>query len=225
MLSPFLNTAIIAIRKAASPLVKMLADPNRQQQDIEKIIQNIENSIAFNLHKAYPQHCILHHTDPIKFNAQYTWIVKPLSGKINFLHGIPLIASGLALAIESKIHYAAIYNPCTDELFTATRAAGAYLNQYRLRASQQAHIEKAIVATDNKNVYPQSRQLGANLLNLAYTSAGRFDMLHMRECSPQSTSIGRLFLEESGAFIRSNPENSSVMAGAAKLLQKYASLC
>ncbi len=125
----------------------------------------------------------------------HTWIVDPLDGTTNFLHGIPQFAISIGLEREGTIIAGVIYNPANDELFTAERGKGAFLNEQRLRVAGRRRLAEAVVAC----ALPHQGR-GAASLDLAWTAAGRLDAYWERNLSPWDMAAGILMVREAGGF-------------------------
>jgi len=152
-------------------------------------------------------------------DAQHRWIVDPLDGTTNFLHGIPLFAISIALERQGRLQAGVIYNPISNELFSAERGAGAFLNDRRIRVSARAQINEAVIATgiphrgrgnhggflnDLAGVMAATagvRRCGAAALDLAWLAAGRFDGFWESGLSAWDVAAGALILREAGGFI------------------------
>ena len=152
-------------------------------------------------------------------DPQHRWIVDPLDGTTNFLHGIPHFAISIALERQGKLSAALIHNPITDELFTAERGSGAFVNDRRLRVAARPGLADAVVATgmpfrgrgdharyvtELTAVMPEVagvRRFGAAALDLAYVAAGRFDGFWERDLSPWDLAAGILIVREAGGYV------------------------
>jgi myo-inositol-1(or 4)-monophosphatase len=152
-------------------------------------------------------------------DPQHRWIVDPLDGTTNFLHGIPLFAISIALERQGKLQAGVIYNPISDELFSAERGSGAFLNDRRIRVSARTAISDAVIATgiphrgrgDHGRFVKQLagvmavtagvRRCGAAALDLAWLAAGRFDGFWESDLSTWDIAAGALILREAGGFI------------------------
>jgi myo-inositol-1(or 4)-monophosphatase len=148
----------------------------------------------------------------------HTWIVDPLDGTTNFLHGLPQFAIAIALQREDAIVAGLVYNPALDELFTAERGKGAFLNDRRLRVAARARLTDAVIACGlphhgrgglaefrREFAVVQERvaglrRFGAAALDLAYVAAGRFDAYWERNLSPWDIAAGLLLVREAGGF-------------------------
>jgi myo-inositol-1(or 4)-monophosphatase len=152
-------------------------------------------------------------------DASHRWIVDPLDGTTNFLHGIPHFAVSIALERNGAIVAALTYNPANDELFIAERGKGAYLNDKRIRVAARARLADAVVACGLPHYgrgdlalarseiaaaqkhYAGLRRFGAATLDLAWIAAGRFDAFWERDLSPWDMAAGILLVREAGGFV------------------------
>src|SRR6202163_4313309 len=152
-------------------------------------------------------------------DTTHTWIVDPLDGTSNFLHGIPHFAISIGLEREGMIVAGLVYNPISDELFTAERGKGAFLNNQRLRVAARKRLDDAVIACGlphlgrgdldlgNRElaaVQPKVaglRRFGAASLDLAWVAAGRFDAYWERQLSPWDIAAGLILVREAGGFV------------------------
>jgi myo-inositol-1(or 4)-monophosphatase len=170
-------------------------------------------------------------------DPQHRWIVDPLDGTTNFLHAIPLFAISIALERQGRLHAALVYNPVSDELFTAERGAGAFLNDRRIRVAARSRLDQAVIATGIPHLGrgdPQLflkevaammpavagiRRTGAASLDLAWVAAGRFDGFWEHGLWPWDVAAGTLLVRESGGFVTDPAggdrmmETGSIVAG------------
>ncbi len=151
-------------------------------------------------------------------DPQHRWIVDPLDGTTNFLHGIPIFAISIALERQGRIQAALVYNPISDELYTAERGGGAFLNDRRLRVAVRTSLADAVIGTgmpflghgDHGAYLRQLAQVmpavagvrrnGAAALDLAFVASGRFDGFWERGLSPWDMAAGLLLIREAGGF-------------------------
>jgi myo-inositol-1(or 4)-monophosphatase len=152
-------------------------------------------------------------------DKSHTWIVDPLDGTTNFLHGIPHFAISIGLEREGALLAGLIYNPASEELFTAERGQGAYLNDQRLRVAARRNLSDAVVACGMPHygrgdlalarkelaVLQEKvaglRRFGAAALDFAYVAAGRFDLYWERNLSAWDMAAGILIVREAGGFV------------------------
>ena len=160
----------------------------------------------------------------------HTWIVDPLDGTSNFLHGIPQFAISIALEREGTIVTGLIYNPANDELFTAERGKGAFLNDQRLRVAARRRLVDAVVACGlphhgrgDLSLFRKElaaiqdqvaglRRFGAATLDLAWVAAGRFDAFWERDLSPWDMAAGLLLVREAGGFVTDLDDGDAMLA-------------
>ncbi|WP_157016478.1 inositol monophosphatase family protein [Mesorhizobium xinjiangense] len=161
-------------------------------------------------------------------DPQHRWIVDPLDGTTNFLHGIPLFAISIALERQGQLVAGVIYNPAMDELYTAERGGGAFLNDRRLRVAARGRLVDCVIGTgiphlgrghhgnaliELRNVMGEVsgiRRMGAAALDLAYVAAGRLDGFWEAGLSPWDTAAGMLLIREAGGFV-SDDEGGQAM--------------
>ncbi|RST88236.1 inositol monophosphatase [Aquibium carbonis] len=151
-------------------------------------------------------------------DAQHRWIVDPLDGTTNFLHGIPIFAVSIALERQGQLQAALVYNPAMDELYTAERGGGAFMNDRRLRVAGRTKLTDSVIGTgiphlgrghhgnaliELRNVMGEVsgiRRMGAAALDLAYVAAGRLDGFWESGLSPWDMAAGLLLVREAGGF-------------------------
>ncbi|MCA0276728.1 MAG: inositol monophosphatase [Proteobacteria bacterium] len=174
---------------------------------------------------------------------QHRWIVDPLDGTTNFLHGIPVFSISIALERQGQIVAAVVYNPAMDELYTAERGGGAFLNDRRLRVSGRTKLVDAVIGCgvphlgrghhgnfllELRNVMAEVagvRRLGSAALDLAYVAAGRMDGFWETGLSPWDVAAGILLVREAGGYVSDGKggqdmlEGGSIVAGN-ELIQK-----
>ncbi len=152
-------------------------------------------------------------------DRQHRWIVDPLDGTTNFLHGLPLFAVSIALERDGQVVAGVVYNPAMDELFVAERGGGAYLNDRRLRVAARRDLHDAVMCTGIPHVGRGNhgdylpglarvmgqvagvRRLGAAALDLAYIAAGRYDGFWEYNLSPWDMAAGMILIREAGGFV------------------------
>ncbi|MBW8307646.1 MAG: inositol monophosphatase, partial [Thiobacillus sp.] len=154
---PMLNTAVKAARKAGAIINRASLDLDqltvRSKQDrdyVTEVDQMAERAIIETLLDAYPNHGILAEesgTADAKNGEDYQWIIDPLDGTTNFLHGLQQYSISIALKHKGQITQAVVYDPARNELFTASRGRGAMLNDRRIRASKRAKLSECLIGT------------------------------------------------------------------------------
>lgn len=244
---PMINVAIKAARSAgniinrASLNLERLQVARKQQNDfVTEVDQAAENAIIEVLREAYPTHHILaeeigylnglgESLGPLTFTQamqqatpgqdHYLWVIDPLDGTTNFIHGFPQFAVSIGLLVNGVIQQAVIYDPTRDELFTATKGSGAYLNHRRLRVATQIRLADCLIGTgfpfrDDQDLdgylklfktisrsCAGLRRPGAAALDLAYVAAGRLDAFFEGELKPWDMVAGVLLIQEAGGLI------------------------
>jgi myo-inositol-1(or 4)-monophosphatase len=171
------------------------------------------------LRKAYPDHAILAEESGASGQSEYTWIIDPLDGTTNFIHGFPQYAVSIALRHKQTVTQAVVYDPTKNELFTATRGRGAFLNERRVRVARRNALAESLIGTGfpyrelgNLDAYLRAfkavtekaagvRRAGAAALDLAYVAAGRLDGFWEIGLSPWDVAAGSLLILEAGGLI------------------------
>ena len=225
---PMLNIAIRAARSAGQVIVKSFADPSKietMQKAMNDFVTNVdreaENVIIQTIKKSYPDHAIVAEESGFTSgkDADYQWIIDPLDGTTNFVKGIPHFAVSIALRIKGRTEVGVVYDPIRDELFTASRGAGAQLNGYRLRCSNARDLDGTILATgfpfkakQHATTYmnilgklftecADFRRTGSAALDLAYVATGRVDGYFELSLKPWDFAAGELIAREAGAIV------------------------
>ncbi|MGN6388271.1 MAG: inositol monophosphatase family protein, partial [Burkholderiaceae bacterium] len=155
---PMLNTAVTAARRGAAIInrasfdVGMLKVTQKQRNDfVTEVDQAAETAIIDVLKTAYPDHAFLGEESGASANLQtgseHVWIIDPLDGTTNFIHGFPQYCVSIALQVRGQITQAVVYDPTRNDLFTATKGAGAYLNEKRIRVARRDKLAEALIGT------------------------------------------------------------------------------
>jgi len=226
--SALLNVMIKAARKAARGLKRDFGEVEHLQVSLKgpanfvtAADRKAEEVLREELLAARPGYSFLGEESGRTEGADktHTWLVDPLDGTTNFLHSIPQFAISIALARDGVIVAGLIYNPVNDEMFTAERGKGAFLNDRRLRVAARKNLNEAVVACGlphygrgNLGVFHAEfgavqekvaglRRFGAAALDLAFIAAGRFDGYWERNLSPWDMAAGILMVREAGGFI------------------------
>src|SRR5437660_8261759 len=226
--SPILNVMGNAALKAARGLIRDFGEVEHLQVSVKGAGEFVstadlkaERVLKTELRKARPGYAMLFEESGAEAgpDPRHRWIVDPLDGTTNFLHGIPQFAISIALERDGVIVAGLIYNPANDELFTAERGKGAFLNDRRLRVAARSRLEDAVVAcalphrgrgglaefrkefalVQEKVV--GLRRFGAAALDLAWITAGRVDAYWHRNLSPWDLAAGIVLVREAGGYV------------------------
>jgi len=221
-----LNIAVKAARRAgniinrASRNLDIITVKEKAAKDfVSEVDSEAEQAIIRTLREAYPDHSILAEESGASGNSEYQWIVDPLDGTTNFLHGFPQYCVSIALSHRNVVTQAVIYDPSRNDLFTATRGRGAYLNDQRLRVSKRASLAPSLIGTgfpfrqvEHVEIYlailrdvmkgsAGVRRAGSAALDLACVAAGRFDGFWEFGLAPWDMAAGALMITESGGLV------------------------
>ncbi len=222
-----LNIAVRAARRAGELIVRSLTriegievSAKGRNDFVSEVDRAAEREIMSVIHRSYPSHAFLAEESGASGASDTVWIVDPLDGTTNFLHGFPVFAVSIACQQKGRLEHAVIYDPMRQELFTASRGAGAHLDNHRIRVSRQRSLESALVATGFpyranlkyldaylgmlKTVMQTAagvRRPGAASLDLASVAAGRVDAFWEIGLSAWDTAAGTLLIQEAGGRI------------------------
>lgn len=251
---PMLNIAVKAARRAGDIIVQASRNLDRltiskksRSDFVSEVDGAAEEAIIRILREAYPSHAILAEesgTSGDTQNAEYQWIIDPLDGTTNFLHGFPQYAVSIALKHKGILNKAVVYNPNNNELFTAGRGDGAYLNNQRLRVSKRINLEDCLIGTGIpfrdlthaeaylnmfKDIMPRVagiRRPGSASLDLSYVAAGRYDAFWEIGLAPWDMAAGALIIKEAGGLVGDLEgddtylESGQILAGNPKIFSQ-----
>jgi myo-inositol-1(or 4)-monophosphatase len=226
---PTLNIAVKAAREAAKKINrasmdvdKLRVDVKQQSDYVTEVDRAAEAAILDVLREAYPTHGILAEESGLagtSAESEYQWIIDPLDGTTNFIHGVPQYAISIGLAHKGVMTQAVVYDPNRNELFTATRGGGAYLNEKRIRVAKRFRLDEALIGTgfpyrmfDHIDTYlaifrdvaqrtAGMRRPGAASLDLAWVACGRMDGFWELGLSPWDMAAGSLLITEAGGLV------------------------
>ena len=243
-----LNTAVKAARRAgnlinrAAQNLDILTVTQKAANDyVSEVDREAEAAIIRVIREAYPTHSILAEESGATGTSEYEWIIDPLDGTTNFLHGFPHYAVSIAQRHKGVLSQAVIYDPVRNELFTASRGRGAFLNDRRMRVSKRSKLEGSLLGTgfpfkefsliDNylamfRDLAQKTsgiRRAGAATLDLAYVAAGRLDGFWEFGLAPWDMAAGSLMITEAGGLVgdlEGNPgymDSGNIAAGNPKV--------
>ena len=224
-----INVAIKAARTAGSIINRAALDLEAvriSQKQVNDFVTEVdhasEQAIIETLLTAYPGHGILAEESGSEHGAQdseFVWIIDPLDGTTNFIHGFPFYCVSIALAVKGKIEQAVVYDPTRNDLYTATKGRGAFVNDRRLRVSKRTDLKQCLLATgfpfregDNfkqhlailGDIMPRTaglRRPGAAALDLAHVAAGLTDGFFETGLQPWDVAAGSLLVTEAGGLV------------------------
>ena len=221
-----LNTAVKAARRAGNIIVRatrnldIVASREKAANDfVSDVDRDAEHAIITTLREAYPGHAILAEESGASGASEYRWIIDPLDGTTNFLHGFPQYAISIALEHRGIVTQAVIFDPSRNDLYTASRGRGAYLNDTRIRVSKRIHLKASLIGTgfpfkefahidayvailrDMMKNTAGVRRAGSATLDLAYVAAGRLDGFWEFGLAPWDMAAGSLLITEAGGLV------------------------
>ena len=245
---PMLNTAVKAARRAGNIInratrnLDLVAFKEKAANDfVSEVDREAEQAIIRTLRDAYPGHAILAEESGASGDSEYQWIIDPLDGTTNFIHGFPQFCVAIALRHKKIVTQAVVYDPSRNDLFTATRGRGAFLNDQRIRVSKRTQLKSSLIGTgfpfrqfEHIDVYltilrdmmagaAGVRRAGSAALDLAYVAAGRLDAFWEFGLSPWDIAAGGLLITEAGGLISgltgedTHMQTGHVVAGSPKV--------
>jgi myo-inositol-1(or 4)-monophosphatase len=219
---PLVNIAIAASRNAANLIIRYsdkISDLNITTKGKNDYCTEIdikaERAIITSIHKAYPEHGIIaEESGIINPGADVVWIIDPLDGTKNYIHGFPFYAISIAIQVKGRVEHAVICDPIRQEIFTATRGSGARLNDKRLRVAQKTQLSEALISAGLSRYQGPELNLAKNLsiecagfrrtgsasLDLAYVAAGRLDGYWGYGLNIWDFAAGVLLVQEAGGL-------------------------
>jgi myo-inositol-1(or 4)-monophosphatase len=254
-----LNVAVMAARRAGAVLIRNLVKREKLTVEVKghndyvsEADRAAERAVIDVIQKHYPEHAIVaeesgHSGDS---GSDTVWIIDPLDGTTNYLHGFPVFAVSIGVQVAGRMAHAVVYDPMRQELFTASRGSGAQLDDRKIRVSGQSEIERALVGTGfpfrqadsemdpylamlGKVVRNTSgvRRPGAAALDLCYVAAGRLDAFWETGLAPWDLAAGSLIIREAGGIISGLDgsedylDSGHVLCGTPKIYSGLAKLC
>jgi myo-inositol-1(or 4)-monophosphatase len=260
-----LNIAVKAARKAGTLINRASLDIDRvriSQKDendfVTEVDEACERVIIETLAQSFPNHGFLGEESGLTSGAtgevnqdnppEFIWVIDPLDGTTNFIHGMPVYAVSIALMHKGQITQAVVFDPSRNDLFIASKGKGAFLNDRRLRVSRQDRIEGALIGTgfpfkrlEHMDAYLAMfkeisskaaglRRPGAAAIDLAYVAAGRYDAFFELGLMPWDAAAGSLLITEAGGFVGNFQGDSdylfaeNIVAGSPKVFAQMVNL-
>jgi myo-inositol-1(or 4)-monophosphatase len=225
---PMLSIAVRAARRAGSIINRaalaggsLQVESKRANDFVTEVDRSAEAAIIEIVQKSYPDHAILgEETGSIDSGKhEYRWIIDPLDGTTNFIHGFPQYCVSIGVERQGALTHGVVYDPTRDELFTASKGGGAFLNDRRIRVSKCTRLGDALVGTGfpfkeltRADLYLKQlrrlmekssgvRRAGAAALDLAYVACGRLDGFWELGLSPWDIAAGALLIQEAGGLV------------------------
>ncbi|HRD69709.1 MAG TPA: inositol monophosphatase family protein [Legionella sp.] len=226
-MEPLLNIAVSAARQAGEIIVRHMEQIDRLKITVKnsneyfsEVDIKAEQAIIHAIHKAYPEHGILAEESGVQEgDGESVWIIDPLDGTSNYLHGFPFFSVSIALKVKNRIEHGVIYDPLRHECFAASRGRGARLNDRRIRVSKQTQLSASLLGTGfpfrdlslAQRYLPTFeamfgkcagvRRTGSAALDLAYVASGRLDGFWEFGLRPWDVAAGSLLIREAGGLI------------------------
>ena len=211
-ISANLNIMIKAAEKASKILIRDFGEVEKLQVSLKgpsdfvtNADKKVEKIIIEELSKSRKKYSIISEEagEIVKSDTENVWIIDPIDGTINFLHGVPHFAISIALKSKKEIVAGLIFDPIKNEMFYAEKNGGAYFNNQRIRVSKKKNLEECLFATGGKEfkINLNTRKLGSAALDMAYVAAGRFDGYFQGNLNIWDIAAGIILVEESGGKI------------------------
>lgn len=255
-MNALLNVAVMAAHRGGDTLIRSLkklhnlkVEQKGRNDFVSEADRIAERAIIDVILKHYPDHAILAEESGEQGQSDHVWVIDPLDGTTNFLHGFPVFCVSIGLLINGRQEHAAVYDPLRQELFTASRGQGAQLDGRRIRVSGETRLDRALLGTGfpyrdaNESLGPYMkmfaraiensagvRRPGSAALDLAYVAAGRFDAFWETGLAQWDIAGGALLIREAGGIIsgldgsENYLESGHVLTGTPKIYGALAKL-
>ena len=255
-MQPLLNIGVRAARRAGEIIIRNInrldsikISSKGRNDFVSEVDRQAEADIIATIRRSYPDHAFLAEESGQQGDSEFVWIIDPLDGTTNFLHGFPVFAVSIALAQRGRLEQAVVYDPMRQELFTASRGEGAQLDGRRIRVSGQRNLDSALIGTGFpfrgkaswlETYLPMLRAViastagvrrpGAASLDLAYVAAGRLDGFWELGLKPWDMAAGGLLIQEAGGHVSDLSgggdylERGDILAGNGRIHQALSQL-
>jgi myo-inositol-1(or 4)-monophosphatase len=250
-MNPMLTIAVRAARAAGNVIMRnvdrldrLTVEVKARNDFVSRVDRDAEQQIIEQIHQSYPDHGILAEESGLtERNSEFQWIIDPLDGTTNFLHGFPQFSVSIALQHKNRLEVAVVFDPLKNEMFTAARGEGAQLNDRKIRATAQKGLPGALIGTGFPFRHPQHleaylssfraihleaagiRRAGSAALDLAYVAAGRMDGFWELGLNSWDMAAGALLVREAGGIVTDFDgdgnylDTGNVIAAAPKVYQ------
>ena len=223
---PVLNVAVEAAHSAANIMRRQMQhvdaipfERKARHDYVTEVDKACEDEIVREIKRYYPEHAFLCEEGGASGEGDVVWVIDPLDGTSNYMHGIPHFAVSIAQRVKGRTEHAVVYDPMRDEMFTASRGSGAFLNQKRIRVSSRNNLDNAVLATafpfrqrQQLQAYARVfqailskiedfRRAGTASLDLAWVAAGRLDGYFELGLQPWDVAAGALIVREAGGVV------------------------
>jgi len=232
---PVLNVAVEAAHSAANIMRRQMQhvdaipfERKARHDYVTEVDKACEDEIVREIKRYYPEHAFLCEEGGASGEGDVVWVIDPLDGTSNYMHGIPHFAVSIAQRVKGRTEHAVVYDPMRDEMFTASRGSGAFLNQKRIRVSSRNNLDNAVLATafpfrqrQQLQAYARVfqailskiedfRRAGTASLDLAWVAAGRLDGYFELGLQPWDVAAGALIVREAGGVVMDFDGNDAV---------------
>ncbi|HEX4870802.1 MAG TPA: inositol monophosphatase family protein [Nevskiaceae bacterium] len=222
---PLVNIGVAAARSAGSFILRHLERVDQLQIErkgrndfVTQVDRGAEAEIVRLIRRHYPDHAVLGEEGGASGRHEVTWIIDPLDGTTNFLHRLPHFAVSIGVQVRGQLQHGIVYAPCTNDLYVASRGAGAKLNDRKIRVSGLKEMDQALIGTgvpiraQNLDAYLPMlksvvertagvRRAGSAALDLAYVAAGRLDAFWELNLKPWDIAAGIVLVQEAGGIV------------------------
>ena len=252
--SPLLNVIFQSLNKVTRNILRdfgeienLQVSPNSLEQFVSKTEKNISTSLLYDLKKSRPEWGIKLNNESDYIKDKHYWIVDPLNGRFNFLHGLPHFAISIAVELNNEILSTVIFDPIADEFYFAEKGKGSFQNDRRIRVSKRNKLKSCIFLMFNENTlidkkysinyfekinllsYQSSsvtRSFGSSALGFAWLASGKIDCLFVNKVNKNQIACGELLIKEAGGYltnlkyINAYDAQSDLLIGANPILHK-----
>lgn len=252
-----LNVAVMAARKAGAVIGRnygkrhnLKVEKKGRNDYVSEVDIKAEAAIVDIIHKHYPEHAILAEESGASGESDTVWIIDPLDGTTNYLHGFPVFSVSIAVQVNGRLEHAVVYDPMREELFTSSRGEGAQLDGHKIRVSGNKDLENSLIGTGFPYRHAESamapyldmlakilrntagvRRPGSAALDLCFVACGRLDGFWETGLKSWDMAAATLILREAGGLVSAldggegHLSSGHVLAGTPRIYQGMAKLC